>query len=409
MSRPKPKQAKPWQCKKFFLTFPQNEETKESLAARLHTEFKDNLDAFVIAHEHHVDGGDHLHVMLHLKEKLESRDRTYFDCLGIKHGNYQKQKSQGNDYSVLLYCSKEDPSPLTFNCDIAKAMYKKANKSEKVRLEIQAGTSYDTLLQSREHGAFTMAHRKAIMEAITDFRRISLKPTAFFNGVISDKNPGVNQVLTEWVEKYVVNAFYNPAPKHLFLCGDTNVGKSEFVRFLKRFFTVCELLNEPWWDGYTDHFDICHYEEADKKKDIYSWLRFLRGQCLLNVKGSSVLKLTNVPTIITSNMSLSDWCSSYDAPEPVRFALYSRFRQVDLVKETFPYATGVFVVPPDTPPSSPSSSTISVTPPDGNVTPPPTPLSPTLSLPFDDDECLCLGKRHSEQYLTPEDRFNMGI
>jgi len=41
----------------------------------------------LVAHEKHEDGGDHIHVYLHLNKKKDVRRADYFDVEG-HHGNY---------------------------------------------------------------------------------------------------------------------------------------------------------------------------------------------------------------------------------------------------------------------------------------------------------------------------------
>jgi hypothetical protein len=91
--------------KQLFLTYPQCNLDKEDalmlLQARL-AEYR--IDKYIIAHEHHANGDDHLHCYFKLNEPFRTRDPKALDLREV-HGNYQGCRSAKN---VVKYCSKAE-------------------------------------------------------------------------------------------------------------------------------------------------------------------------------------------------------------------------------------------------------------------------------------------------------------
>ena len=101
------------QAKRFFLTFPQCETTKQAASDNLQAKWGEDLEAYAIAAEHHEPteedpvGGPHLHMVIHFKEKKHFRSPDCFDFITGKHGDYQIQKGRLCDvaigYRISLY------------------------------------------------------------------------------------------------------------------------------------------------------------------------------------------------------------------------------------------------------------------------------------------------------------------
>jgi len=302
-----------WKCKKFFLTFPQNEETKESLAARIHGQFQENVDCFVIVQEKHDDGGNHLHVMLHLNDKLESRDAKYFDCLGLGHGNYQKQKgAKGNDYACIKYLTKEDPSPLCFNFDVQSVLTKKGKKHDVVASLLLDGATPKDLMQSEEHRGFFLLHSDKIRKyhAMVQAMDVTIKEP--WNGGFTDGADG--EEVLQWLEDTMVGG----AVKHLYIQGPTNHGKTTFLRdILSRHWKGFSIPKECFFDGYIDdHFDYAFVDEMVFGHSMSWWLEWLRGADMtLRTKGGQVMRTKILPTVITSNYPIGYWIAPKEEPQ----------------------------------------------------------------------------------------------
>jgi len=98
-------------CKNIGLTFAQCEYTKEDAKANVDRELEGKLDGYVIAQEHHKDGGLHLHLYLKFKEKVDYRKADCLDWIvaGTQHANIQTLRYPKK---WITYLRKSDESPV---------------------------------------------------------------------------------------------------------------------------------------------------------------------------------------------------------------------------------------------------------------------------------------------------------
>lgn len=113
--------------KQLFLTYPQCTLLKEEAFNILFEILKEQEPTkWIMAHEKHANGDDHLHAYFLLDKKLDTRNPNYLDLTkGIEtwHGNYQGCRSNKN---VIKYCSKEDD--YLSNFDVHDALNKSKNR-----------------------------------------------------------------------------------------------------------------------------------------------------------------------------------------------------------------------------------------------------------------------------------------
>lgn len=110
--------------RKLFLTYPQCPVPKER--ARDFFEVLLNPKEYVIAHELHANGDDHLHCYFELDNPYRTRSPTALDLIidsVIYHGNYQGCRS---DRNVLKYCTKLED--YVSNIDVASKLASKSNR-----------------------------------------------------------------------------------------------------------------------------------------------------------------------------------------------------------------------------------------------------------------------------------------
>lgn len=149
-------------AKKLFLTYPQNDCSKEEALRNLKEFFgEENIECGVVARELHEDGNPHLHCFLILKEKCDIQTASALDVITGKHGNYQSMKQVKNCYE---YNVKEDMEPAKFgNCAIFE---KKKPKWEEIAEMLDSGA---TLKQVREsHKSMYIQHRSKILDYYSD-------------------------------------------------------------------------------------------------------------------------------------------------------------------------------------------------------------------------------------------------
>lgn len=91
--------------KQLFLTYPQCTLSKEDALMLLQARLSEySIDKYVVAHEHHANGDDHLHCYFKLVEPFRTRDPKALDLREF-HGNYQGCRSAKN---VVKYCTKAE-------------------------------------------------------------------------------------------------------------------------------------------------------------------------------------------------------------------------------------------------------------------------------------------------------------
>jgi len=102
---------------KVLLTYSQVCEafTAETILYDFEARFR--IDTYVIGEERHEDGGRHYHAAITFKNKLDTRDQTYFDIACGEHQHHPNiksiQRGQANLDRARDYCRKEDPAPLS--------------------------------------------------------------------------------------------------------------------------------------------------------------------------------------------------------------------------------------------------------------------------------------------------------
>lgn len=180
----KEKQEKPsrfrLQGKKFFLTYPQCDTTKEQAMDNVKEYFKDDKGIYVVAHEKHEDGGNHLHIYVEITNKHTITNPNAFDVLGCKHGNYKTIGVAREDrLRVLRYVIKDDDY-IEMNIDTKKVIKdmsnpktsntKSVNQGEAkiVTDKIMSGTEYDDIL--KEHPTYCLNNGRKIKEFMADWR-----------------------------------------------------------------------------------------------------------------------------------------------------------------------------------------------------------------------------------------------
>ena len=117
-------QSRSMRSSKYFLTWPQNDETKETVLLRVRRLFDGMLKYAVVCQELHVDGNPHLHAIIVLKEPYVVTRCDFFDQLTGRHGNYQSCRSPKK---VLEYVCK-DGNYISFGVDVKELLAKKGSE-----------------------------------------------------------------------------------------------------------------------------------------------------------------------------------------------------------------------------------------------------------------------------------------
>lgn len=122
--------------KQLFLTYPQCTVTKEDALMLLQARLAQySIEKYIVAHEHHANGDDHLHCYFKLSEPYRTTDPKDLDISGF-HGNYQGCRSAKN---VIKYCSKAED--FLSNFDIGDVI----NGDSKTKIAMQRVLAGDSL------------------------------------------------------------------------------------------------------------------------------------------------------------------------------------------------------------------------------------------------------------------------
>ncbi len=147
---------------KFWLTYPQNDTTKEVALQRILHKFTDSVKWCVISEEKHADGSPHLHVALWLKKKLDIRSSAYWDFVGAKHGNYKVMLKPVQCVAYVIkagaWLATEGFEPLVYTEAAAK---KKGYEATKIAQLITAGKSIKEIDEDG-HGGFLLLNLQRV-------------------------------------------------------------------------------------------------------------------------------------------------------------------------------------------------------------------------------------------------------
>lgn len=258
--------------KSFFLTYPRCRLGKERALDKLAALVGDCAYA-VVGHELHEDGFPHLHALVQVEEKMETRNAAFFDLEDsedeeaeelpvIYHGNYQGARDAGE---VRGYCMK----------------------------------SGDFV----EHGEFVENKQTAVQKRQTQNRLILATPLPELvqSGEISLFS---YKELRAAKALYLLDSIVVPEymPKEcLWIYGAPGVGKSRWARthYAGRFFSKGR---NKWWDGYEGQNCVL-LEDVDHSWELLSHHIKIWADCYpfpAEIKGGIVRPVYDT-LLVTSN------------------------------------------------------------------------------------------------------------
>lgn len=286
-----------------FLTYPQNDTSKEDALDRLKEHFKENLNCAIVAQEQHQDGHNHLHIYLKLNKRFKTTKNTYFNFIALKQGNYQSCR---RPTEVIQYVIKTE-NYITFNIDPTIYLTQKKNKTaitskgtfKKLCDEINEKTDYVDIL--KKYPDLCLQHGKKIKEYINDIKTAN-KPK-----------------------------YRNWEMEVEYLYGDTGTGKSKyaFENYNPETHYVLRKGNggSVWWDNYTGQETVIIDDFSPKSYQLSYMLNVLdRYAMTIDYKGGATQLLAK-KIIITSNYHPDDLYRGESCKEH-RKALIRRFTKI---------------------------------------------------------------------------------
>ena len=148
---------------KLFLTYPQCNVPKEKVLELVTTMFQPLY--YIIAHELHANGDDHIHCYLELGTSYRSRSAKFADFVyegNTFHGNYQGCRSAKN---VIKYCTKAED--YLSNMDVSNIG--KSSRSDDFRRLIDGSISISDLIIEKPQ--YLMDCQK-LVNSLNCFKRI---------------------------------------------------------------------------------------------------------------------------------------------------------------------------------------------------------------------------------------------
>ncbi len=314
-------------AKNIFLTYPQCTRDKEIVAKRITEFFEGNLDWCVVSTEQHKDGTPHLHCIISLKEKMDTRRPDYFDFLTGKHGNYQGCRNVGKVLAYVIKC--DDYISVNINVEeyVRLRNAKKSTKSAIIARYIIAGekTLKDIML---EYPGFVMMHQKNIRDfqaLVTVINKPKKKDWIGASVLCTDNNRDSD--IARWLNKNIKQK-RKFKQEQLYIWGETNIGKTSLIEQLSEYLDIYYLPAEDFYDTYLDDsYDLVVMDEFKGQKRVSFLNQFLQGSTMpLPKKGSQYVKCQNLPCIFLSNYSMRNAYKNIDYTSTCAFE--SRFEEI---------------------------------------------------------------------------------
>jgi len=260
-------------AKKLFLTFPQCDLSKERCLENAEAYFENNIEWIVIAQESHQDGSPHLHVGVCLKNECDIRNAKSLDIVGTKHGDY---RSMLKPMECLRYITK-DKNYIQKGIDVVKFLQftakKQSGRLAQVAYMASEGKTVEDIDDIAEMKHLVMLHKRKIDEYITFQQVKKIKRTAStWTGIpIASINGVENVLIASWLNANLLKVCLF-GTKHLYVYGDTSLGKTSLANCLEKLVRVYYVPYEDWYDDYQDgQYDLAIIDEFKGQKPI-TWL-----------------------------------------------------------------------------------------------------------------------------------------
>lgn len=360
------------QSKNIFLTFPQCPYPLDDFYANLQKKFPDPKNRICCSREKHEDGSWHLHAMIMLENKLQTKSVKYFDALvhPPKHPNIvSKIRSQSDTVTYVMKGSDEALLRSSFNWKAFTALAKKKRSTkftdivECVNESIKSLISDpNTILDSLHHQApdFFAGHVRHLKDYVS-FRTLKARRDGFAAAQLISVSVrpaplhfnSCNRALATWI-----NANLRKPRAHrqvqLWIKADPGVGKTTLIQMLETTFSLSIYYwpkEENWWDGYSDGaYDLIVLDEFNAHKKITQLNPILSGDVtpLSRRNDAPYIKRDILPVIILSNFT-PQFCyhKAYERNPEALAPLIDRLEIIDFGEQLVRVVPGVPDPEPD--------------------------------------------------------------
>jgi len=312
------------QSARLLLTFPQvGAHAKDELMG-FHLAYLPPLKYYLLGHEHHMDGGDHYHLVLIFEDVYRSSDPLCFDWMFESHPNIKPIKHGiQNLKRAIEYCKKESD----FIEDGSPGLEEKKTISKVFADAIEEGKT-DRELRELDN-VFLMRNRRMI----TDYRSLV---ESWRDEVFAWVDPVIPDMFSDWrfIYQWIMENVKPPAvrdfrARHLWVYGPAGLGKSRLAGRLSRMVSTFFAPKDGWLTGYNDSYQLVVLDDYKGCLKVDTVNSFCQGSVPFQVpqKGlGPVLKRKNPAVMITSNLSPQEVYHGVFEKNPDHFnALTSRF------------------------------------------------------------------------------------
>lgn len=317
--------------KNLFLTWPQNDATKEHVLEQLLEMFGDKVEFAIVAKERHQDGEPHLHAVLALKRRVDWVVRVghRLDQVTGKRGNYQAARSL---LDVVKYVSK-DGDFIEHGVDVATfleaAKSKKNTKTAVVAKGLMDGMTVADL--NEQYPGFVMMNLQKILTYQAHLISWSQTPARTWEPltVTTDMSDPLLR-LAGWLNANL-GVERQLRQKQLLLSSEPGMGKTWLIeKQIAECFKVFKHPAGKWFDGFdTSIHDVMVFDEFVCGVQASLMNKVVDGSVqLLEVKGGTIHKIRNIPVIVLTNLTVDEMY--IQARPAVRRAFLDRFEYIRL-------------------------------------------------------------------------------
>jgi len=334
----------------FFLTFPRNNSDKTGVFERIVKQYgRENIRHMIIGHEKHLDGSDHLHLLIVFIKQMRVNHNIFMEWMDNdqrKGGNYKllrpgprnlayaytycgkegdfielnqgtideqrklaEEYSRGNDRKENQLRSKADSLRIAFLCSQATQ-----ETEEQVVKDILKEFPHRAVSNLAHIRSLANFHANARMHDDLDAQRKPWKGVAISKEWLR-KHPfyDTNCVskICHWLNNNINEKKRPIRTRQLFIVGRPGCGKSTFLTQLEERLKVFPWpRHETFVDGWRDHkYDVATVDEFGGGMPFHTLLHILDGGTYsVPQKGkAAVIKRHNIPFIICSNKQ-ADHC-----------------------------------------------------------------------------------------------------
>ena len=295
-----------------FLTFPQCDRSKRVALKSIEDTDLFDVEYAVVAEEAHQDGTPHLHAVIRFKKPVHTRDCTFFDFVGGKHGNLKKITR--SEWRVVAYVMKAGRWVCTNGFDAAKfveaGMKKGSTKAALIAMQILEDSTVTLQSITKEHPGYVLMnlHKiQAFMKMASIWKE--KEDTKTWTPLPVPTLYMHNKYIVEWLNLNLTIA-RKFKQKQLYIWGSVGAGKTHMINILSGLLNIYHIpKNEDWDDQYEDGlYQLAVLDEFKRQKTRAYLLEWLQGSSMsLKRKGlCRLIKSCNIPTIILSNYSLDE-------------------------------------------------------------------------------------------------------